>query len=108
MTISINMKKFENILQKLTEDKQPFAANLFEEMQLMKRPMAEIKATVEEEGNIHTDTHGQKEYPREKLALNAYNTTMGRYNQTYKQLMDILPTEDVEKETDELLEFIAK
>ena len=108
MTISINMKKFESILQKLPEDKQPFAANLFEEMQFMKRTMAELKAKVEEEGTIQIYTQGQNAYPRENPALTAYNKTMGRYNQTYKQLMDILPTEDVEKETDELLEFIAK
>lgn len=106
MTISINMKRFDNILQKLPEDKQPFAANLFEEMIFMKQAMAELKARVEEEGTIQIYEQGQTSYPRENPALTAYNKTMGRYNQTYKQLMDILPKDDSEKEVDELMEFV--
>ena len=106
MTISINMKRFDNILQKLPEDKQPFAANLFEEMIFMKQTMAELKAQVEEQGTIQTFTQGQTSYPRENPALTAYNKTMGRYNQTYKQLMDILPKDNSEEEVDELMEFV--
>src|SRR5699024_7404562 len=106
MTISINMKRFDNILQKLPEDKQPFAANLFEEMIFMKQAMAELKARVEEEGTIQIYEQGQTSYPRENPALTAYNKTMGRYNQTYKQLMDILPKDDSEEEVDELMEFV--
>lgn len=108
MMTSINMKKFDNILQNLPEDKQALAANLFEEMQFMKQTMAELKQLVQEQGTIQTFTQGQTSYPRENPALTAYNKTMGRYNQTYKQLMDILPTDEAEQETDELLDFISR
>jgi len=108
MMTSINMKKFDNILQNLPEDKRALAANLFEEMQFMKQTMAELKQLVQEQGTIQTFTQGQTSYPRENPALTAYNKTMGRYNQTYKQLMDILPTDEAEQETDELLDFISR
>src|SRR5699024_9389391 len=82
MMTSINMKKFDNILQNLPEDKRALAANLFEEMQFMKQTMAELKQLVQEQGTIQTFTQGQTSYPRENPALTAYNKTMGRYNQT--------------------------
>lgn len=106
MTISINMKKFEDILQDLPDDKQAMAANLFEEMQFMKQSMNELKGIVQEEGTIQIYEQGQTSFPRENPALTAYNKTMGRYNQTYKQLMDILPNEEAKEETDELMQFV--
>lgn len=106
MAISMNMKKFENILKELPQDKQPMASVLFEEMEFMKKSMDELKELVLEQGTIQTFTQGNNSYPRENPALTAYNKTMGRYNQTHKQLMDILPKEQQEQVEDELLEFI--
>ena len=108
MTISMNMKKFNSILQNLPEEKQALALNLFEEMEFMKQTMSELREQVKEQGTIQTFNQGQTSYPRENPALTAYNKTMGRYNQTYKQLIDILPEDDGDQKEDELMEFIAK
>jgi|SRR5699024_3998407 len=107
MTTSINMKKFEDLLKDLPEDKQALAANLFEELKFMKETMAELKQLVQEQGTIQTFTQGQTSYPRENPALAAYNKTLGKYNQTYKQLMEVLPKDDEKEQKDELLDFIG-
>ena len=56
MAISMNMRKFENILKELPQDKQPMASVLFEEMEFMKKSMDELKELVLEHGTIQTFT----------------------------------------------------
>src|SRR5699024_3617067 len=102
----MNMQKFENILKELRQDKQPMASVLCEEMEFMKKSMHELKELVLEQRTIEPFTQGNYAYPSENPALTAYNKTMGRYNQTHKQLMHILPKEQQEQVEDELLEFI--
>lgn len=105
MATSMNMKQLEKLLNNLPDDRQPLARNLFDELQFMKQTMAELKQQVKDEGTIQMFTQGQNTYPRENPALTAYNKTIGRYNQTYKQLVDLLPKED-KGQTDELTDFL--
>lgn len=106
MSISKNMKQVKKILEYIPEDRQPMAQGLFDELTFMQQTMRKLKAQVRKEGAIHMFTQGQNTYPREHPALTAYNKTIQRYNQTYKQLLDLLPEVTEQEETDPLIDFV--
>ena len=106
--VSTDMKKVKKILKEIPEDRQPIAQGLYNELVFMQNTLKELKQQVEEEGAVSMFKQGKQEFLREHPALTAYNKTIQRYGQIYKQLLDLLPRTDTEQETDPLIEFIKE
>lgn len=106
MATSANMQQVEKILQDIPESRQPMANSLYEELRFMQSTMAQLKYQVETEGAVDLFKQGIQEFWREHPALTAYNKTLGRYNATYKLLIDLLPEPEHKGESDELMDFI--
>ncbi|WP_241521878.1 hypothetical protein [Staphylococcus delphini] len=57
----------------------------------MKETLDELKRTVREHGATYVFTQGEQSYLKENPAMKSYNTTVTKYNATYKQLLSLLP-----------------
>ena len=104
--LSKELKRLKQILKNVPQDRQPIAESLFDELAFMDRTMQSLREQVNKDGPISLFKQGKQEFLREHPALTAYNKTIQRYNQTLKQLIDLLPKTDGQSEADPLLEFI--
>lgn len=104
--VSDDMKKVKQLLKEIPENKQPMAQGLYNELVFMQQTLTELKTKVQEEGAVSLFKQGQQEFLREHPALTAYNKTIQRYNQTYKQLLDLFPETDTKQQSDPLIDFI--
>ncbi len=103
--LSLEMKRLKKILKNIPEDRRPIGESMFEELAFMDKTMDSLKARVNKDGPVDLFKQGKQEFLRESPALTAYNKTLQRFNQTMKQLIDLLPKEDI-AEDDPLLEFV--
>lgn len=104
--ISVDMQQIKKIVDNMPEDRKPLANNLYNELLFMNETMQQLKEQVREHGAVDIFKQGNNEFPREHPALTAYNKTLGRYNQTFKQMADLLPESDGKEQTDALMDFI--
>ncbi|CCQ96588.1 conserved hypothetical protein [[Clostridium] ultunense Esp] len=103
--ISNEMKKLKDILKLVPEDKLPIAKSLYSELEFMQKTLNTLKQQIEEQGPTAMFKQGKQQFLREHPALKAYNVTLKNYNNTYKQLTDLLPKTEKKKD-DPLLDFI--
>lgn len=103
---SKEMKKLEKILKEIPEDRKPIADSLFKELVFMQNTLETLKKQVDEDGPVELFKQGKQEFYREHPALQGYNKTLQRYNQTIKQLIDLLPPTEFKPSLDPLMEFL--
>lgn|SRR5699024_8087986 len=103
--ISSDMGKVKELLENVPEDKRAFAHLLYNELSFMQKTMTGLKEQVNNEGAVDLFEQGKQKFLREHPALKAYNTTVQRYSLLFKQLVDLLPKDDVDVQ-DELIDFI--
>lgn len=101
-----DVKDFEMIISKISEDKKPIAEKLIKELTFMNKTLDTLKAVVEENGPVEDFKQGTQEFMRESPALKGYNTTIQRYSLLYKQLEGLLPKVPIDTKGDALLQFI--
>jgi len=106
--MSMDMVKVKKLLDNVQEDRQPIALNLYDELVFMNSTMRMLKSQVERDGAVEDFKNGSQEFLREHPALTAYNKTLQRYMQVYKQIIDLLPKSNENNETDELMDFISQ
>lgn len=105
--VSTDMLKVKKLLVNVPEERKPIAEGLYNELVFMQNIMSTLKIQVYEEGAVSMFKQGQQEFLREHPALTAYNKTIQRYTQVYKQLIELLPKLNEKKQGDELMDFIA-
>ena len=103
-SILIDMQELKQTIANLQGDKRAIGLSLFQELEFMQETLKTLKETIQKEGPTAMFKQGSQEFMRENPALQAYNKTVQRYGVLYKQLNDLLPTE--ETKSDELLDFI--
>lgn len=103
--LPIELKRLKQTIKDVPKDRRPIAEALFDELAFMDKTMCSLKAQVNEEGPVSLFKQGRQEFLREHPALTAYNKTLQRFNQTMKQLIDLLP-KDGPGEDDPLLDFV--
>ena len=106
--VSTNMKKIKKLLDIIPEDRRALAQGLYEELEFMQNTMANLKEQVNRDGAVDLFKNGNQEFWREHPALTAYNKTLQRYGQIYKQFIDLLPKVEEKTDDDELLNFISQ
>ncbi|REH74466.1 hypothetical protein [Staphylococcus felis] len=102
---SINLQKLKKYIDENDLDNKYILYDLLEELTFMKATMEELKATVREHGATYVFTQGEQSYLKENPAMKSYNTTVTKYNATYKQLLSLLP-QQVEESSD-LMGFVT-
>lgn len=86
------------LLERVPEDKQTVGAKIVEELLFMEETLTRLKAQVRETGEVEHFQQGKQDFYRESPALKAYNTTVQRYGNLYKQLTDLIgKTPEAEK-----------
>lgn len=106
--ISKEMKQLKKILKVIPKDRQPIAQNIYKELLFIQRTLDKLKEEVDTEGTTTLFKQGQQEFIRESPALKGYNTTIKNYSSLYRQLIELLPPIEQEKEIDPLLDFIKE
>lgn len=102
---SINLDELKKQIEEERNINKPVAYDLLEELIFMKETMEELKATVKQHGATYIFTQGEQEYLKENPAMKAYNTTLTKYNVTYKQLLSLLPQQS--DESNEFMDFVT-
>ncbi|EKU45384.1 hypothetical protein [Staphylococcus massiliensis] len=100
----INLEKVKIIIENDDFSNKPIAYDLLEELVFMKETLEELKLSVKEHGATYVFTQGEQSYLKENPAMKSYNTTLTKYNATYKQLLSILPEE--QEEQSDFMEFV--
>ncbi len=93
---------FKAILDMIPDDRKVIANKLITELTWMQKTLARLKKEVDSNGVIDKYLNGSA---KDSVALKAYNTTVQRYGNLYKQLSDMM-TLQKSLEADELLTFI--
>ncbi|EGQ4184521.1 hypothetical protein FJC52_10935 [Staphylococcus pseudintermedius] len=101
---SINLEKLKKYIDENDMNNKHIAYDLLEELTFMKATMEELKNTVREHGATYVFTQGEQSYLKENPAMKSYNTTVTKYNATYKQLITLLPQEV--DESSEFMDFV--
>lgn len=100
--------EIKEILEKIPEDKKAIAARIADELIFMQGTLADLKKQIKEFGTVELFEQGKQSFMRESPALKAYNTTIQRYSQLYKQLADMLPAEKEAQKANAVYDFIKE
>ena len=80
---------FDQLIEKVPEDRKQIARNLVEELIFMRETLADLRKLIREKGTIEPFEQGRQSFLRESPALKSYNTTIQRYSLLYRQLCDL-------------------
>lgn len=99
----MKMKELENILKKIPEEKMNEATLISNEMKFILITIDELKKDIQEKGAVEHFINGKQDFLRESPALASYNKLMKTYDTFYKNLMALVPKEElnVDDEFDE-------
>ena len=97
---------FNDILQKLPEDKKPIGEKLVKELAFMEKTLERLKAQIAETGEVEHFVQGKQDFLRESPALKAYNTTVQRYSVMYRQLTDLMGKSPEAEKSNAVYDFL--
>lgn len=97
-------------LKRIFKDIEPNAKNtatgLIEEAAYMKATLCELKEIIDKEGAVDEMPQGSYSIMREHPALKSYNAMVQRYANVIKQLISLLPKNELKEEDDGFEDFI--
>ena len=94
---------FKAILEMIPDDRKAIANKLITELTWMQKTLARLKKEVDSNGVVDKYLNGSA---KDSAALKAYNTTIQRYGNLYKQLSDMMTLSPEIESSDQLLTFI--
>ena len=99
----MKMKELENILKKIPEEKMDQATLISNEMKFILITIDELKKDIQEKGAVEHFINGKQDFLRESPALASYNKLMKTYDTFYKNLIALVPKDElnVDDEFDE-------
>jgi hypothetical protein len=106
-TTSGIINRLRKLAQEVPEERRCIAESYTTELAFMLRTLDELRADIQDNGTVELFQNGAQVMRRENPALKSYNTTIQRYNQTFKQFIDLLPDASAEVST-ELQQFMAE
>lgn len=99
-------KELEEILKKIPNEKLNEANLIVEELRFILETIKELKQDIKNQGAVEHFINGKQNFLRESPALASYNKLMKTYDTFYKNLINLIPkddiTEDDEFDNDEL------
>lgn len=107
--IKAEITKLKKLFADLPVNKLKAAEGLIQEAAFMKATLGEARKMIDKSGILDWFEQGPNAYYREHPATKVYNTMIQRYATVCKQLFDMVPDGDKNKDAaDELMEFVKK
>lgn len=118
MSISEQLEKEKKIKQEInrikklykdfSKDKTKVFEGLMNEAAFMKISLEELRSDLLKNGMTELFVQGEQEFMRERPEVKVYTNFIQKYSVVMKQLIDVLPVEIKQGESDKLMEFIKK
>ena len=99
--VNREINRLTPLFKDIERNKRLTAKGLIEEVAFMKITLQELKVEIDKEGPIDEMPQGEYSILREHPALKSYNMVVQRYTGAIKQLIDLLPKEEIKKEADD-------
>ena len=93
-------KELERILKKIPEEKSNEASLIANELKFILKTIEELKKDIETKGAVEHFINGKQDFLRESPALASYNKLMKTYDTFYKNLINLVPKEELTNEDD--------
>lgn len=106
--IKQEINRIKKIYKDLPKDKIKVIDGLIVEASFMKLVLEELREDLFKNGTTEMYENGPQVVKRERPESKIYLTTIQRYSQVMKQLIDYMPIEEKKEEQDELLQFLGK
>ena len=91
-------KEVKNILKKIPEEKINEATLISNELFFILKTIEELKKDIQEKGAVEHFINGKQDFLRESPALASYNKLMKTYDTFYKNLLALVPKEELNVE----------
>lgn len=104
---TININELRVVFEKKNDNRSKLALSLLDKAEFMEDTLNQLQNRIKENGVVTSMCQGSYNIDRANPALQAYNVTIKNYNSVIKQLVDLLPDNDLKIEGEDLLKFIA-
>lgn len=94
----IDLKSLKETFENMDSDKGKLGLTLLEETIFMKLTLDELKKNVQDNGVVTEMCQGKYNIERANPALNQYNSLIKNYQNSIKQINDLLPKEETGNE----------
>ena len=88
-------KKLDKILEKIPSEKSNEAELIVEELRFILDTIEDLKEKIKETGSVEHFINGKQDFLRESPALASYNKLMKTYDTFYKNLINLLPKDEI-------------
>ena len=97
-------KQLEEILKKIPDDKMNEANLIAQELKFVLDTTKKLRKDIKKNGAVEHFKNGKQDFLRESPAMISYNKLMKTYNTLYKNLLDLIPKEELNKELEDVEE----
>ena len=91
----MKLKELDNILSKIPEEKKDAAMLIYNELSFILITIEELKKQIQENGAVEHFINGKQDFLRESPAMASYNKLMKTFDIFYKNLINLVPKEDI-------------
>ena len=88
-------KQLEQILKKIPSEKENEASLIANELRFVLETTEKLRKDIQENGAVEHFINGKQDFLRESPAMISYNKLMKTYNTLYKNLLELIPKEDI-------------
>ena len=88
-------KQLEQILKKIPSEKENEASLIANELRFVLETTEKLRKDIQENGAVEHFINGKQDFLRESPAMISYNKLMKTYNTLYKNLLELMPKEDM-------------
>ena len=88
-------KELEQIMDKIPVEKSNEAKLIYDELVFILITLDELKKQIQEQGAVEHFKNGKQDFLRESPALTSYNKMMKTYDTFYKNLLNLVPKDDI-------------
>lgn len=97
-------KQLGEILKKIPDDKMNEANLISQELKFVLDTTKKLRKDIKKNGAVEHFKNGKQDFLRESPAMISYNKLMKTYNTLYKNLLDLIPKEELNKELEDVEE----
>lgn len=91
----MKLKELDNILKKIPDEKKDAAQLIYNELAFILLTIEDLKKEIQEKGAVEHFINGKQDFLRESPAMASYTKLMKTYDTFYKNLINLVPKEEV-------------
>ena len=103
--VEIDLKAVKKTFENMNNDKTSLGLSLVEEAEFMKKTLNDLKTKIEDEGVVVSMCQGKYSIDRANPALSQYNMLIKNYQTCIKNLLDLIPKEEINIDSVEDIEL---